>query len=289
MNESMEMLRDKLNAMLISGNASKEEILKVSEELDVFIVEALKNRQGSGLAMNGAKLEELEVLMDKLDIFKKMYQSMRIVDPVRKKVLLLKDYKLLDDNISCCEFWGRKQFCRNCISIRAYNKDEAIFKLEIMEKNIYMITAVPVVIEGKKLVVELLKDVSSSLVLGNSKCSSEKKLYTIIDYMNEVTVKDKLTDLFNRRFIDEKLPSEIFNASEQQEPISVIFADLDHFKEVNDVYGHAVGDQVLIEFAKDVKRAIRKEHDWAARYGGEEFFICLPNTNKITAIQIAER
>ena len=141
--------------------------------------------------MSELKMEELEILMDKLQIFKKMYQSMRIVDPVGKKVLALKDDNLINLNISCYEFWRKQQFCRNCISIRAYNKDETIFKLEIKDGSIYMITAIPVVIEGKHLVLELLKDVSDSLVLGNKKYSKGSKVYTMVEYMNHVVVRDE--------------------------------------------------------------------------------------------------
>lgn len=289
MNESMEILREKLNSMLISGNASKEEILKVSNELDILIVEAIKKKRGGSFALSEAKMEELEMLLNKLQVFKKMYQSMRIIDPVAKKVLALTNDELSDLKVSCYSYWGKQNFCRNCISARAYNKDDTVFKLEIKGDSIYMITAVPIVIKGKRLVVELLKDVSESLVLGNLELSNGSKVYTMVEYMNQVAAKDTLTDLFNRRYIDERMPTEILKASADQKPLSFIFADLDAFKLINDTYGHSVGDQILSEFAKLIKCAIRKERDWAARYGGDEFFICLPGTGKKTAMKVAER
>jgi diguanylate cyclase (GGDEF)-like protein len=69
----------------------------------------------------------------------------------------------------------------------------------------------------------------------------------------------------------------------------VILADIDHFKKVNDTYGHQTGDEVLKIFAGCIQKETRKKIDWVVRYGGEEFLIVLPETNKIGAFSVAER
>jgi diguanylate cyclase (GGDEF)-like protein len=239
--------------------------------------------------VGGEILQELEVLLDKLQIFKKMYQAMRIVDPIGKKVLELRENELCEAGSACYEFWKKQQMCENCVSMRAFNEDDTIFKIEYNGDNVYMLTAVPVTIEGKRLVVELLKNTTNNLVLGDGKHSENIRVFTMIEYINRVAVRDPLTDLYNRRYINERLPVDLLNASVKNEPLSVIFADVDFFKKINDTYGHSAGDLVLKEFAKELERHIRKDRDWAARYGGEEFFICLPNTNLEAAREVAER
>ena len=69
----------------------------------------------------------------------------------------------------------------------------------------------------------------------------------------------------------------------------MILCDIDHFKKINDTYGHQAGDQVLIEFVHSINKSIRQNVDWVARYGGEEFLIVLPETGPKNACIIAER
>ncbi len=115
------------------------------------------------------------------------------------------------------------------------------------------------------------------------------ELNRMIHTMNEEIIKDSLTNTYNRRYMEERLLVEVFNASNSKQPISVILADIDYFKKVNDTYGHIAGDHVLKEFAKIAKLNIRKTTDWIARYGGEEFLIVLLNANENVAYKVAEK
>jgi len=114
-------------------------------------------------------------------------------------------------------------------------------------------------------------------------------LLSEINRLRQESITDKLTGLYNRRYIDERLPVEIGTCMEQKQPLSVIFSDLDYYKQVNDAYGHAAGDHVLREFARVLSLNIRKDRDWIARYGGEEFMIFLSGTGSAKAKEIAER
>ncbi len=101
-------------------------------------------------------------------------------------------------------------------------------------------------------------------------------------------VMDPLTKMFNRRYMNEKLPSEIKRAIRYHRPLSVIMGDIDHFKDVNDQYGHLAGDEVLEKIAGIFLSSIRKDIDWTARYGGEEFLIVLPETSLKGALTAAD-
>jgi len=99
---------------------------------------------------------------------------------------------------------------------------------------------------------------------------------------------DKLTSIFNRYKIDMALNEQIEIAHRYNRPMSVIFFDIDHFKRVNDKYGHKTGDLVLIELVKLISQNIRKS-DIFGRWGGEEFLIILPETTLIQAVKLAEK
>jgi diguanylate cyclase (GGDEF)-like protein len=106
--------------------------------------------------------------------------------------------------------------------------------------------------------------------------------------VQKLALTDSLTGVYNRRGLFELGPREVERARRFKRSLTIILFDLDHFKEVNDRYGHAIGDQVLRELVQRCKRHIR-EVDILARYGGEEFVLLLPETNMKSAFQIAER
>ncbi len=105
---------------------------------------------------------------------------------------------------------------------------------------------------------------------------------------NILATTDSLTGIYNRMKFDTLLEEQIKIAKRYNEPLSVIFFDIDHFKKINDTYGHKVGDKVLIKLAKLIKNSIRS-CDVFARWGGEEFIIYLPKTPLKESIEIAEK
>ncbi|HKL20818.1 MAG TPA: diguanylate cyclase [Tichowtungia sp.] len=106
--------------------------------------------------------------------------------------------------------------------------------------------------------------------------------------LERLAVCDRLTGLYNRRKLDERLEQELTRAARYNRPLSVIMLDLDHFKEINDTCGHPAGDTVLAESAVRLKRALRK-NDTVGRWGGEEFLILCPETGLRDAAGLAER
>ncbi len=99
---------------------------------------------------------------------------------------------------------------------------------------------------------------------------------------------DSLTNLYNRRAFEEFAEKEINRAQREQTPFAIILMDIDLFKQVNDIHGHQIGDEVLQEFSQRLTDSLRP-YDIVARYGGEEFMLLLPDTDKETAVTIAEK
>jgi diguanylate cyclase (GGDEF)-like protein len=112
----------------------------------------------------------------------------------------------------------------------------------------------------------------------------EKKNKILADLANI----DGLTGAYNHRYFQNILDQEINRALRHNSSISILLIDIDHFKRVNDTYGHQVGDFVLSEFARIIQENIRK-YDVLARYGGEEFVVILPETNSAEALVVAEK
>jgi diguanylate cyclase (GGDEF)-like protein len=100
--------------------------------------------------------------------------------------------------------------------------------------------------------------------------------------------RDALTGVFNRGHLDQYLAAEFDSSKKGGWPMSLVFVDLDHFKKINDTYGHAAGDLVLQQTAQSLSRALR-ESDFIARYGGEEFVIVMPGLDLPVAVTVCER
>jgi diguanylate cyclase (GGDEF)-like protein len=114
------------------------------------------------------------------------------------------------------------------------------------------------------------------------------KQFQKISSITDLAIYDKLTNVHNRRYFDEKIRAETQKSFSSHTPISLVMVDIDFFKKVNDTYGHHAGDSVLSKIASLLKSSVRKD-DTVARYGGEEFVLILPGAKlEVTSI-IAER
>jgi two-component system cell cycle response regulator len=115
-----------------------------------------------------------------------------------------------------------------------------------------------------------------------------ESMKTAQEYLEEMAIRDGLTRLFTHQNFYERLDEEFSRALRHQQPLSLIFFDIDNFKRVNDTYGHTRGDEVLRKIGRVVREVIR-ESDIPARYGGEEFAVLLPNTPAEGAMEMTSR
>src|SRR5206468_8112511 len=109
-----------------------------------------------------------------------------------------------------------------------------------------------------------------------------------VERIQELTITDDCTGLYNARHLYKTLEAEVYRSHRFGYEFSVVFIDLDHFKQVNDTYGHLVGSKLLTEIGFKIKSQLRLI-DYAFRYGGDEFVVLLPQTNKDSAMIVAKR
>jgi len=146
--------------------------------------------------------------------------------------------------------------------------------------------------ENMKLLTILTKE--CSLVMENTLLYERlRKKHLSLEKANKeiklLSRTDSLTGCYNRGYLDEVLPREITRALRYKRPLAVAMCDIDHFKVVNDTYGHQCGDEVLIKLVQSISELIRHDTDWLARYGGEEFLLILPETGLKSAFSLADR
>lgn len=139
----------------------------------------------------------------------------------------------------------------------------------------------------------LMRPVDEHELIARSKAQLRRKRYA--DNLKEslqnemmAAVKDDLTGLYNRRYADQHIEKQLSRSRMNGAPLSVLLLDIDRFKSVNDTYGHAAGDLVLIAFAKRVSEELRGV-DLVCRFGGEEFLVITPDADQEEASDIAER
>ncbi len=107
--------------------------------------------------------------------------------------------------------------------------------------------------------------------------------------LEQLSMTDSLTGIANRRCYDQRLEAEWIRAVRTRQPLSVVMIDVDHFKAINDNFGHAAGDDALVKIANCLTSVAKRDTDVVSRYGGEEFCLLLPDTDAPNAIFVAEK
>lgn len=116
----------------------------------------------------------------------------------------------------------------------------------------------------------------------------QRELESALNQLGQLAVTDELTGLFNRRQFTATLNKQIENAKKAARPFGLLLIDIDHFKKINDTYGHLAGDEILKKFSEVSKLCLR-DSDFMARYGGEEFVVLLPNVTMEILMECSER
>ena len=207
-----------------------------------------------------------------LGLASKLYDFLRIIDPLSGSIL--------EKSKECSSFFGDEPLREDSLAIKAFWDNECYVRLKQSESSTFLISAFPIKSSERQLVLELYKNVSTTLSLTCESCN---------DTILNLAMRDDLTKLFNRRYVDERLPKDIGRAVATQTPLSLVFLDIDNMKDINDSLGHEFGDKLLVAVSGIILHSIRAHTDWVARYGGDEFLICLNDIPEADACEIAER
>lgn len=195
-------------------------------------------------------------------------------DLLLREIQMVKSPIILDDALNDPRFekWEGSDLIRGWMGVPLIRHDEFIGLMTIDNYNPYAYTQ-----EDASLALSFAN--SAAIVIENAR---------LFEQTQQMALTDTLTGIYNRRYFYELAQKEFSRSKRYQSPMSVILIDIDHFKNVNDHYGHLAGDQVLMQFVQRIQEELRTS-DILARFGGEEFIILLPETNLGDATQVAER
>ena len=216
------------------------------------------------LMLGDVNSDQPEALLERL---KGIFDIVRLVDPESTKVLGLgKDGRLTEMPGTCHMVWNKSGRCENCISSKALARKESLNKIEFKDDQAYFVMAKYVEVGGRGCVLEMVSKLSDGRWLD---MGGRRMLLDRGSNFDRSAFVDSLTGAYSRQYF------ECFLAESEQVE-GVVMIDVDHFKEVNDRFGHLVGDKALQSVAQSILSNLRQT-DVLVRYGGDEFLLLVPH------------
>lgn len=228
-------------------------------------------------------------IMSKIEIMKGTYDSIRIIDPLKKNILFFSDEGNFEAEEGCYYLWKKNKFCDNCISMRAYLEKDTFVKFEYLNEFVVLLTAIPIVIDDTIYVIELMKDISKTGNYYEMGLKNEMTINDVVEELNNKFILDELTGVYNRRYIDEKLIVELQKSDSNKLPLTILMIELDSFNSIYEEFGIEVSNNVLKDFVTLLKTAIDNEYDWIGRFEENKFVIVLSNANVEVANKIGKK
>ncbi len=218
-------------------------------------------------------VEHVKPELQKLHDFYHVFTQYRLVDPVTHEVYQLQGSKAVKANLPpCYTVWHRDSPCVNCISMRACRQSKEFIKMDQLDTQFFMVHSFPVKLEDRQLALELMADVTDSMMVFDFATKDYTEVTELISKVNNLTCQDSFTKLYNKQYIKDKL--DFLCRTETQRPICLMFLDVNSFKDVNDRFGHMQGDMVLTQVANGIHALCHQNPDcWGGRMGGDEFCI----------------
>lgn len=212
----------------------------------------------------------LSDMMDFICILKATAASVQVVDSERNQILYDST-----QNIGSASVKGQPAALPN---VNTGFVNGVSFSVSSVNSQASITTRIPVQIGAKRCHVVMVQRAEGNMALAAGGDGSQNHTIAFTDF---------LTQLYNRRYIDERLPLDMENCFATNRPLSLLFIDIDYFKTINDRNGHVAGDQVLQDTAVLLKRSLPQKECWIARYGGDEMLICLPGKGSYSARRTA--
>ena len=222
---------------------------------------------------------------DLMNLFKSSHGELYVIDSVTKEIILMNKNA---ENLIGSEKSNHKIFLDNIYKINSLNSNEVMKKIQSHDiKEIIEVSIGDKNVKGAAIF-------SSTKINFNNKPAFLIGLFDITEQkeaaenFRNIAIKDNLTGLFNRYYFDLRTQDEIAISDRYGEPLTMMMLDLDHFKNINDTWGHPAGDEVLKKTAEMLSSVIRKS-DFVFRVGGEEFVVLMPKTEIENAMAVEEK
>ena len=204
------------------------------------------------------------------------FEYYRLVEPFDKEVYSVEAGKLKKlKNYYCYEVWDKKAPCTNCISKNSYINQKQTVKLEPLGDKLFYVLSIPVVCFSKKLILEMVNDVSDSFLKENK---SFGYLRTLVSDLNSFASFDNFTGLLSHRYILDQL--DFMLQDNKDRVLSLVCFDIDNMKGINDNFGHIAGDNTIMEIARILLEVSTEDKNiYCGRVGGDEFMVILDGYN----------
>lgn len=202
----------------------------------------------------------------------KIFDFYRLIDINKFKVYDYHDKELIDTDINCYDIWEKGNPCKNCSSRNACKNNGEIIKLEYLNGKIYLVNSEPITINNKKMVIEFIKDITNNLLVSDKSCNNNLDISDLIEQMNELVLFDSLTGLYNRRSFDQEINKYMIEYDKEIKSLYLAVFDIDFLKDINDTYGHVVGDNAIKYISEAMKEVFHSEKIKTFRIGGDEFY-----------------
>jgi len=225
---------------------------------------------------------------EKMWILDNMYDVMRIIDPINKNVINISNQQSIINNTKCYDFLNRGAICSNCISMRVDVEKDTFIKLEYVSGGVMLIIATSIVINEERYIVEIIKNIAAQKSkLLNNNCNSYVK--EVIDNLNEKIIRDELTGIYNRIYIESRLPVDLNNSVINENNLSILMLDIDEVQNINDEYGQEIWSKFLKDTSKLISEYVENDSYWIGRYLENKYIIVLNNIQKEEACNISNK
>lgn len=219
-------------------------------------------------------------IKEKIGLIEGTYDIIRVVDPINKNSIVVESGEIKYVEGTCYDFLKRGLACKNCISMRAYNEKDTVIKMEYLDNKIFMITATPILIEGRTYILETLKNISQNEKLSKNNCEYSI-IQGIINEVNDEYIFDKVSGVYNRKYLDERLPVDINICNINGDPLSIIKITIDYLKSIEYRYGKDIENKLIREVIKIAEELIDNNSGWIGRYNSDTFFMVLKKIDDV--------
>lgn len=212
-----------------------------------------------------------------IEILKNTFSTVRLVNPVEnfEYTITNDDLIMTPSEYTCHAIWQKGDKCNNCISLKTLQDKKNYTKFEFVNSEIYFVLAKYIKIDNLEVILELVTKIDNSTLID---AKGNNEFVDRITKYNTTLYTDELTGVYNRKYLNSKLPFLLNESKNQNIGVGIALIDLDYFKSINDTKGHVFGDKVLCTLSNFLQRSISpRKGDFVTRFGGDEFLIVLNN------------